>query len=274
MDLIEAGLGAEYVQGAVTPIEQPFTTDWRTMPYMVTVQLLNGELLLELDGEPSRTLGLGEALAVRAGLRHRLTLMTPGQAVSRWSHVRFTAFVSLDIMTLLHVPVIVRGETAVRIGTLNHSLAQCQQHHSLGGAVQRRSLLYQLFDALCAACPETARDLDALRGLQRLAPTLSRIAERLDDPTVSVRELAKRAGLSPSRFHELFKSVLGRSPSQYIQNQRMARAEQLLIGSDLRVRDIAVRAGWADEFHFSRLFKQLHGVSPLGYRTQVGASGL
>jgi len=140
--------------------------------------------------------------------------------------------------------------------------------------VHRRALLFNLLDAILSACPDPNRSLEALREAQRLAPTLTLIAERLGDAELTISELAEAMGLSASRFHALFRSAMGVAPARYIQGQRMARAEQLLLASDLKIREIADRSGWADEFHFSRLFKQLHGLSPQRYREQTGAVGL
>jgi len=267
-------LSAEFVQGDVTPIARPHSTGWRTMPYLVTARLVGGENLLEFESRPPLTQRAGDCLVVRAGMRHRFTLQSTGEAISEWSHVQFNAFASIDILAIIEPPLVVSGDTAQRIGAINRDLTQCRADATLPGAVHRRALLFALLDALLSACPDPTRTLEALRQAQRLAPILTVISERLGDAELTIDELAQLIGLSTSRFHALFRSAMGQAPARYIQGQRMARAEQLLLASELKIRAIAERSGWADEFHFSRLFKQLHGLSPSRYREQTAAVGL
>ena len=56
---------------------------------------------------------------------------------------------------------------------------------------------------------------------------------------VSVPELARMAGFSPSHFSARFRAVTGFSVTEYVKRLRMARARQLLITSDHTVAEIA-----------------------------------
>jgi AraC-like DNA-binding protein len=272
--VVEAALTAELHYCSTTRISQPHSTGWRTLPFLVTAQLLGGSNLLEFDAAPSLTMRDGETLVVRAGIKHRFTLQTAGEAVSHWSHLQFKAFGSLDIMALVEPPMILGPPWSEKIGAINRELTRIARDLTLSGAARRRALLFTMLDTILSACPDPRKSLDSLREAHRLAATLSLITDRLADSSLSIDDLARSAGLSPSRFHSVFKSAIGTSPAHYMQGQRMARAEQLLLGSDLKVREIAVRSGWADEFHFSRLFKQVHGLSPLAYREQASSVGL
>jgi AraC-like DNA-binding protein len=272
--LVENSLSAELYQCSVTAICKPHSTGWRLAPFLITAQLVNGSNLLEFDVLPQQTMMAGEALVVCAGVRHRFTLISEGDAVSNWSHVQFKAFASLDIMAIIQPPKILGPPWSEKIGGINRDLTNCKSDLTLSGAVRRRVLLFSLLDTILSACPDPRISLDALREAYRVAPTLAMISDRLGDSTLSVDDLAANASLSPSRFHTVFKTAIGTSPSHYVQQQRMARAEQLLIGSDFKIREIATRSGWADEFHFSRLFKQVHGISPLAYREQAATMSL
>ena len=73
-------------------------------------------------------------------------------------------------------------------------------------------------------------------------------------------------------YHTLrlrFKQVTGLSPREFITNQRVDRAKELLMFSDLPIQVIAQKSGYQDPFYFSRLFKDREGVSPRRFRERL-----
>lgn len=83
---------------------------------------------------------------------------------------------------------------------------------------------------------------------------------------VSVEDAAGLAGLSPSRFRDLFSRHFGRSPREYLRQARIMRAKQFMVGSDLTLSQIAGRVGFSTVHSFSRAFKETEGISPTEYR--------
>jgi AraC-like DNA-binding protein len=83
---------------------------------------------------------------------------------------------------------------------------------------------------------------------------------------LSVAELARTAGLSPSHFSALFRAATGGGVVEYTKRLRMARARELLITSSRDIGDIAEAVGYTDAFYFSRQFRNVHGCSPTEYR--------
>ena len=100
----------------------------------------------------------------------------------------------------------------------------------------------------------------------RMEKVLDRIA-REPEKEFSTLELARMAGLSISRFNELFRRRTGTSPRQYLIRVRMNRACWLLDNTDLPVLEISASVGYADSLYFTRLFRQNFGVPPSEYRT-------
>ncbi|MGC3959986.1 MAG: AraC family transcriptional regulator [Verrucomicrobiota bacterium] len=89
----------------------------------------------------------------------------------------------------------------------------------------------------------------------------------LDQP-VRIATLSAMAGLSESRFYELFKRATGNTPLNWLIHTRMQCAGKMLQRPNLRIKEIAVRVGYDDQFYFSRLFKAVHGLAPSKYRAQ------
>ncbi len=56
------------------------------------------------------------------------------------------------------------------------------------------------------------------------------------------------------------------TPHQYVIRRRIERAKQLLKQSDLRIVDIALACGFANQSHFSRHFRRIVGISPKEFR--------
>ncbi len=83
---------------------------------------------------------------------------------------------------------------------------------------------------------------------------------------IRIPELAKMENLSPSRYNVLFNSAVGMPPVRYIAKLRMQSACELLITTDLSVKQIGVSVGYGDPHFFSKQFRAMLGISPLRYR--------
>src|SRR2546428_667875 len=82
------------------------------------------------------------------------------------------------------------------------------------------------------------------------------------DARLTVDMLAREVGLSPAHFARAFKETVGRAPHQYLLWLRLERARRLLELCDADLSDIAQRTGFADQAHFTRLFKRAYGITP------------
>ena len=78
--------------------------------------------------------------------------------------------------------------------------------------------------------------------------------------------LAETAGMSRSAFAAHFTTAFERPPIEFLKETRLRRAAQLLRSTDLPVKSVAPRVGFASRSYFSRAFKALYGVDPLAYR--------
>ncbi|MBT3193163.1 MAG: helix-turn-helix transcriptional regulator [Verrucomicrobia bacterium] len=86
-----------------------------------------------------------------------------------------------------------------------------------------------------------------------------------------VDELANVYGTTPYTFTRVFSSATKSTPKAYLNRRLNLAAIQLIIGSDLSMKEIAYRLRFSDEFYFSRFFKKLNGVAPSLYRKRLRA---
>ncbi|WP_299831341.1 AraC family transcriptional regulator [uncultured Roseobacter sp.] len=99
---------------------------------------------------------------------------------------------------------------------------------------------------------------------------LAMIRDRLDQ-SISVDDLAREAGMSPSHFSRVFKETLGSTPMQYVLAYRVEQAIRMMAEPTRALGDIALTCGFADQAHFSRSFKQVTGQTPRQYRASQSA---
>jgi AraC family transcriptional regulator len=101
---------------------------------------------------------------------------------------------------------------------------------------------------------------------------LNRVVEYIEtnlEREIALTALAKIAGMSPHYFCELFKQSLRFSPHQYVLRRRIARARNLLVDPRVTVLEAAVRSGFSDQSHFTKIFRRIVGVTPTGYRAAL-----
>lgn len=89
---------------------------------------------------------------------------------------------------------------------------------------------------------------------------------------VSLQEVAARVHLNPSYLSQLFKQQMNMNFIDYVLEQRMARAKQLLAQTSLRISEIAERVGYSDLAYFSNAYKRVTGMTPTEYRKSGGSS--
>jgi len=96
-----------------------------------------------------------------------------------------------------------------------------------------------------------------------------RLCEHIDsniDQRIKIDALAKVANLSVCYFVRAFKRSVGVTPHDYLMRRRVERTMELLSGTDMPLSEIAPAAGFADQSHCARRFRQLVGMSPRDYR--------
>jgi AraC-like DNA-binding protein len=89
---------------------------------------------------------------------------------------------------------------------------------------------------------------------------------------MDLSEVALAVGMSYETFRKRFLKVVGVTPTRYRTRRRIEAARELLRYSpQMTNRQVAATLGFADEFHFSRRFKEWTGQTPRDFREQAGA---
>ncbi|MBK1879161.1 helix-turn-helix domain-containing protein [Pelagicoccus mobilis] len=102
---------------------------------------------------------------------------------------------------------------------------------------------------------------------ERLQNSIRRVITWPSGRSVDWESIAAISGLSYSAWRKEVKKETGMSPSQYRRKHLMIQAAELLRQLGLSNEQLADQFGCSDAFHFSKMFKSVHGVSPWKYRS-------
>ena len=155
---------------------------------------------------------------------------------------------------------------------INHLLQRfaylCTENHpskDLFVSMLLRELLVRLLDAESQA--RSLREAEARATQYPLSAVITYIRKNLDHK-LSVKKLSKLAYMSESAFYQAFRHELGRTPVEFINDERMALAAHLLLDPRQHIREVAMRCGFNSVSYFSRTFRDHHGISPGAYQLE------
>jgi len=83
---------------------------------------------------------------------------------------------------------------------------------------------------------------------------------------LTLDEYAKLSCKSLPTFKREFKKIFNDTPARWVLKKRLALATELLENTSLSISEICYDCGFENQTHFSRVFKQRTGMSPLQFR--------
>ena len=273
-----------YVRDASFPVRSAWYTAPRRLLDYLLMYVQEGEMIARVEGRRHRVRA-GDFCLIQPGELH--TLEGPAHTITPYVHLdvfynpaRERSFVvrsgRVDLSGLedLKQPRL-EAAVGVRVPTRLIPPHPAQFRDTMLktiGIWQRSDFLGQLESHYLA----TSLVLSVLQGYSRRSSDspdqpeflnwiTSFMSLHLSEP-LSVSDMAARAGLSPSRFSQVFRNRFGRPPHQFLMHLRIQRAQDLLHHTSLKMRDISAQCGFSDVHHFAKTFKRLSGQTPGSYR--------
>jgi AraC family transcriptional regulator len=124
------------------------------------------------------------------------------------------------------------------------------------------SLLFELCAYLSRVESDDAREPEWLE------PVVRDLQERFREK-LALRELAKKAAVHPSHLAKAFHRFQGRPIGDYVTGLRVQFAARQIAAGESSLRLIAADAGFADQSHLTRVFKEFTGMPPAQYRRHM-----
>jgi AraC-like DNA-binding protein len=230
-------------------------------PFYDLIVLLEGNLTLELSGEPAM-LYAHDAVLVPPGITFVGTT-GPGGGMIWVQHFSARAGELPRTIPRSERPCILRSVAGSEV-----ALALLRRVHALREASgdENGRLRHKLFDVLLHELGYAGRvsgsEVDELK---RLHPAVAWAESHLGDAK-NLRVVALQARLSESHFRRLFRKWRNQSAGAWLQERRMSEARRLLSSTDLPLKEIGPKLGFGDAVSFNRSFRQFHGLPPGRFR--------
>jgi AraC-like DNA-binding protein len=201
----------------------------------------------------------GTAFAYLPGMAHRLTT-SHQHPLSKY----FVSFGGLSALKLLAS----RGLTAGEVFRVKNpagvtDLFELLLHNGRAATAYSPDICLHLLYAIVAKLAEQhisgdSPDAAALEKFLQVRELLTKEAVKLR----TIEDAAQRTGISPEHLSRLFQRFDHQTPYQFLTRQKMIYAAELLLSKRTLVRDVAHQLEFADQFHFSKVFKRILGLAP------------
>ncbi len=269
--LLGRSLNFEFYEGGLGDKPYTRTTGWRVLPFMVFFNSPTSTYEFQVEGRDPIQVEPGQSLLIPSGTRHRIDCGEGGLLHGVWFHFNYTVLGTVDVMSLLDTPCALDTATTTTLIDMARKLVELYSKvhdNPLWVMTKRKEQGFHFLSAVVRMSQLRNQAIRFINQCERLAPVLTYIGGHLAE-SLSIDELADRIGLSRSRFHEVFKDLMGLSPIDYVKMQRFRAAQVLLLSTDLSIAEISSLVGHPDQFHFSRSFRATFGRSPRQFRQHV-----
>ncbi len=151
--------------------------------------------------------------------------------------------------------------TELMVGLIK-TITEPDAEKSMGEVFKADGALRYLFGTFFEKSTELNHDI------LKFKDVLQYIDDNLSN-NIAIADLARLMNLSPVYFSYIFKDTLKITPIKYISEKRLVLAKQLLLNSDLSIKEIAGKCGFSEQYYFSNWFYKHTNIYPLKYRKQV-----
>jgi AraC family transcriptional regulator len=199
--------------------------------------------------------GQGDGESITTAV-HPALLVQTASASRQGAYVELVPHLPLDDPLHHHITLVLQAAVAAE---------------GMAGRLYAEALANALADHLLrryAVCRQSERAFSGGLTPSRLQRTTIYIQAHLEHE-LSLAELAAVAQMSPAHFARLFKQATGQTPHRYVTTCRMERAKQLLTETTLPLHEIGAWVGYADQSHFTALFRQHVATTPKSYRAAI-----
>lgn len=242
-----------------------YTINRDTFPWLALEFVAGGRGRLSIGGK-HHPLARGAVFAYGPGAAHRIA-SDPKEPLSKY-YLNFTGREGADLLAAIGLA----PGCCRRIDNVDEVTDLIEAIIDEGGVARPRAQAVATLQ-LRILFLKLADVGDAPAGRLQSRQTLRRCLEFIDQNFLSVRtaaDVARGCHVSVEHLSRLFKRHGYGSPYHYLTRRKMLHGAALLDSGELLVREVAERLEM-DAFQFSRVFKRVHGVSPVNFLRRHGA---
>ena len=275
LDANDIGLG--WLDG-LTILESVKAVSTRPHAHLHTevIFCLKGEFAYRIDGAGDVSLAAGMGLVIPARTRHALqgNVDTPGKRLgfhllTRMMSDRHFAIFTPSDYTGFRTALLANACRPFKMPSPQIAAVKRLSDFLAPGSAVPSSAEMGLVRLLC--CSILYDTVNALSGppipvRPQLMEDAVRFLESHYAEHIRISDLVRHIGYGRARLFELFKRHTGLAPNDYLLRFRIRKAQDLLVQTDLPVREIAKMVGMPDSGYFSIMFRRQTGSSPTSYR--------
>lgn len=209
----------------------------------------------------------GNFCILLSGVPHRIVVEPNEKLVYQWCHFH-SSYEDRDLYKTLQIPFNTQLRDVEVASEAFNRLVEEITRDTLTSKLRIKAAMLELISIYLDNLSFEDKGAPS-EDIQKIDIILNYIDTHLAD-NITVESLAKQVYLHPNYFIVFFKGILGYSPIQYVNLQRMELAKGLLSQPECNVSTVAGKVGM-QIYYFSRMFKAHTGLTPSRYRKQAAA---
>ena len=166
--------------------------------------------------------------------------------------------------TLSHLPNFIEISNTDRLREIFQTMTELYGEGNSENELLLHSLVLELIHLLRKSSHRATQNYKAKNNRLVIEQTIEYINRHLSSK-LSLEMLANRANFTPSYFHKMFKTSVGTPIREYIEDQRIKKAIQLMISTDMTLTEISYECGFSSQSYFSYAFKRKMNLPPREY---------
>lgn len=97
---------------------------------------------------------------------------------------------------------------------------------------------------------------------------MSYVSEHISEK-ITLEMISEEVHMSTVHISRIFKHATGKNLIQYINEEKMKKAIQLMKNENIKIKEVAQMIGMRDQLYFNKVFHKFYGMSPREYRSQI-----
>lgn len=207
-------------------------------------------------GNETHLIGQNEGILLSNNTKYQLDVLSP----ITYYLFRFRSDYPIFLETKISFSDVVRIQSTFAL------LDILDENHSASDFTYRKSIFNDLVTQYCIErCKNTTS-----KSLQEplIADTIAYLQSHIRT-SWQIEDIADRYNVTPSQLSNRFRAVTNMTLSKYMTYLKLQRAKDLLVDSNLRIKEIATECGFSNEYYFSNFFKKHTSVSPANFRKEL-----
>ena len=218
----------------------------------------------------------GDVILICPGIVHELYAPPKGTRIIFQPEITSLAFRDIDVIAQVISPaVLITNESHPEIhGPIREQMLAIRDEYMSGMLYMESSIYSRFLDILVRVgrdySENAQRAIDATANKQKeYVDKITAICNYINEhysEDLTLETAAEKVGFSKYHFTRLFKQVTNVSFYKYLSQKRIAHAKELLISGNYSIMEVAYLSGFSSHGSFTRMFRQVTGVSPNEFR--------